>query len=257
MEPTVLVGRRSVGWAPDLDDHVQTAARRLVDVTVDVLSVQYPHLEIDISLETGSAAQVLIEESHRVDTVVVGSRGAGGFSDLVVGSTAQHVAAHGACAVVAVPDLFEQSDEDSPRRGVVVGVDGSDASEAAIGYAFGEASDTGERLTAVHVWHEPGYPGVGRMMLPPGDPEELAQEELLVLAESMAGWTEKFPEVEVVRQVVIGHPVETLVMLGARARVLVVGSRGRGSVRSALMGSVSHGVLHHAKGPVAVVHGSI
>jgi nucleotide-binding universal stress UspA family protein len=91
-------------------------------------------------------------------------------------------------------------------------------------------------------------------MVPLGyDPATAAREERLVLAESMAGWQERFPDVKVVHSVVLGHPVPSLVSRAAGARLLVVGSRGRSSVRSLVLGSVSHGVLHHASGPVAVV----
>ena len=94
-------------------------------------------------------------------------------------------------------------------------------------------------------------------MMPLGyDPVMAARDERLVLAESMAGWQEKFPEVEVHHRVTLGdHPVATLVRKSRDARLLVVGCRGRSAVRSVLLGSVSHGVLHHAKVPVAVVHG--
>ena len=69
----------------------------------------------------------------------------------------------------------------------------------------------------------------------------------------MAGWQEKYPDVAVDQKVVYGHPVPALVAAASAARLLVVGSRGRGSV---VLGSVSHGVLHRATGPVAVVHPS-
>ena len=142
------------------------------------------------------------------------------------------------------------------HRGVVVGVDGSAVSEPAIEYALEAAADLGEPLTAVHAWYDVTRTGTGRMMPLGYDPAEVREQERLALAESMAGWQEKFPEVEVHHEVTIGgHPVATLVRRSRDARLLVVGCRGRGSVRSALLGSVSHGVLHHATVPVAVVHG--
>jgi nucleotide-binding universal stress UspA family protein len=76
----------------------------------------------------------------------------------------------------------------------------------------------------------------------------------LALAESLAGWQDKFPDVVVERKVVLGHPVPTLITNAANARMLVVGCRGRGALSSLVLGSVSHGVLHHATAPVAVVH---
>jgi nucleotide-binding universal stress UspA family protein len=99
----------------------------------------------------------------------------------------------------------------------------------------------------------PAHTGVGLMMPLGYDAAMAAREERLVLAESLAGWEEKFPDVEVVQQVVLGHPVPSLVSRAAKARLLVVGSRGHSSLRSLVLGSVSHGVLHHATGPVAVV----
>jgi nucleotide-binding universal stress UspA family protein len=86
------------------------------------------------------------------------------------------------------------------------------------------------------------------------DPALVANEEKRVLAESMAGWSEKYPDVQVEYQILPGHPVQALVIGAATSSLLVVGSRGRGSLRSLLLGSVSHGVLHHTRGPVAVVH---
>jgi nucleotide-binding universal stress UspA family protein len=250
-EPSQYADRASIGWKHEVIAVLRKAAERVVDDAADVLSILYPDLEVSATVETGSATNVLIEASKGANTLVLGSRGAGGFADLVIGSTALHVAAHSACPVIAVPG---RPDEVTPRRGVVVGVDGSQVSEAAIGYAFEAASDVGEKLTAVHAWHDPAHTGVGVMMPLGYDPVMAARDERLVMAESMAGWQEKYPDVEVEHVVVLGHPVACLVSRSAHARLLVVGSRGHSALRSLLLGSVSHGVLHHATGPVAVVH---
>jgi nucleotide-binding universal stress UspA family protein len=157
---------------------------------------------------------------------VLGSRGTGGFADLVVGSTTLHVATHASCPVIAVPS---PSDPPIPRHGVVVGVDGSKPSEAAVAYAFEMASGLGEKLTALHALHDPTRTGVAMMMPITFNPAEVAEEERLALAKSLAGWQEKFPDVEIERRVVLGHPVPVLVSHAAHARILVVGSRGRAS----------------------------
>lgn len=249
-EPAQYAVSPTIGWVPKIESVLRNSAQRVVDDTAEVLALLYPDLEVTSSVAAGSATEMLIEASQTAHTVVLGSRGSGGFADLVIGSTTLHVASHAACPVIAVPGL---PCGEPPRHGVVVGVDGSEVSEAAIGYAFEEASDLDETLTAVHAWYDVAHAGVGLMMPLGYDPAMAAREERLVLAESLAGWQEKFPDVEVRHSVVLGHPVPALVSSAARARLLVVGTRGRSSLRSLVLGSVSHGVLHHAVGPVAVV----
>ena len=219
-------------------------------MTTDVLSVDYPHLEVSSQLQPGSAAEMLIEESDRAELLVLGARG-GGFADLVIGSTTLRVAYQARCPVVVVPGAPVGA---HVRHGVVVGVDGSEISEAAIEFGFQMASETREKLTALHAWHDPAPTGVGVMMPLVYDPVLVDKEEALVLAESMAGWPEKYPNVEVEHKVVRAHTVHALVTAAATATLLVVGSRCRGSVRSLLLGSVSCDVLHHAPGAVAIVH---
>ena len=249
-EPSQHPVRPTIGRTPEVEAALLDAARRLLDETAEVLALANPALEVDTDLPTSSAAEALLEESQRAHTLVVGSRGSGGFAAMVLGSTALHLSSAARCPVVAVPRPL---DVEAPRAGVVVGVDGSQNSEAATEYAFEMAASMGEPLTAVLAWHDPARTGVGIIGPPGHDPAVVAQEEHLVLAESLAGWQQKFPDVAVTHEVVIGHPVPTLVSGAADARLLVVGSRGRGSVRSLLLGSVSQGVLHHAAGPVAVV----
>jgi nucleotide-binding universal stress UspA family protein len=250
-EPSQYSVRSTVGYTPDLQDVVHNAAERLVEDVVDVVHAAHPDVTVQIRLQPGSAVEQLVEESESAQAVVVGSRGTGGFRDLVIGSTTLHLAAHAHCPVIAVP-----APDEVPlgRHGVVVGVDGTALSESAIGYAFEAAADLREPLLAVHAWYDVTRTGTGHMMPLGYVPSEIRDQERLALAESMAGWQEKFPEVEVQAKVVLGHPVASLVKAARDAQLLVVGCRGRGALRSALLGSVSHGVLHHARVPVAVVH---
>lgn len=243
----------AIGWGFDVEDVMRASAERLIGEATAGLSVAYLDLEVTSRTQAGSAAGILLEESQRAELLVVGSRGQGGFADLVVGSTTLHVASHARCPVVVVPDARLDA---TTRHGVVVGVDGSELSEAAIAFAFQRASETREKLTALHAWHNPASPSPGVMMPLVYDPALVEHEEEIVLAKSMAGWSAKFPDVEVAQKVVRGHPVHALVTMAATAALLVVGSHGRGSLRSVLLGSVSHGVLHHASGPVAIVHRS-
>lgn len=174
---------------------------------------------------------------------------------MLLGSTTLHLAAHIECPLVAVPCPAEDEDQGARRvrSGVVVGVDGSELSLAAVEYAFEAASGLGQRLIAVHTWQEPPYSDPSAMMPLVYDVDQVEQDEKIVLAESLAGCCQRFPDVEVEQRVLRGHPVRELVDAAERAHLLIVGSRGR-SALARLLGSVSHGVLHHAKVPVAIIH---
>jgi nucleotide-binding universal stress UspA family protein len=136
---------------------------------------------------------------------------------------------------------------------VVVGVDGSPGAEHALDYAFRVAAETGEPLVAVRAWNEPPQVVTALRMSLVHDPAEIEKHERSELAADLAPWSEKNPQVQAEALVVKGHAAHVLLAHARTARLLVVGSRGRGDLHSALLGSVSHAVLHHTKGPVAVV----
>jgi nucleotide-binding universal stress UspA family protein len=229
---------------------VYQAASEQLESTAAAVRKSTPGLTVETRIVDGDARYLLADATREADVLVLGSRGASGFQTLVAGSTAMHVASHGHCTVVIVPMHAAKGESGA---GLVVGVDGSAVSEAAVAFAFREASERRQPLIAVHSWVDPTTYGTGVSRLVE-DPDAFAQEQELALAESLAGWSEKYPDVEVDRRVVHGQPVQTLVDAAAGAQLLVVGCRGRGAVRSALLGSVSHGVAHLATCPVAVVH---
>jgi nucleotide-binding universal stress UspA family protein len=138
-----------------------------------------------------------------------------------------------------------------PTGQIVVGVDGSPASAAAVEFSIREASHRGAVVTAIHVSTSP-FPLLATTSEPEVihrgdvDPEEAA-------AETLAGYEEEFPDVSVERIFMVGHPVPALVKASHGADLLVVGSRGHGAFTRMLLGSVSLGVLHLASGPVAVI----
>jgi nucleotide-binding universal stress UspA family protein len=194
----------------------------------------------------GSAIQCLEKESRSAQLVVIGDRGLGGIGGLLVGSVAVALAAHGACPVVI------HGGRTAAAGPVVVGIDGSPASEPAVAFAFEAAAIRRVPLLAVHAWWDQL---IDPVTLPSVDWEAVAQSEQLALAERLAGWQEKYPDVEVDRLVVRHRPAGVLVEQSKRAQLVVVGSRGRGEVSSLVLGSVSHAVLHRADCPVAVVRG--
>jgi nucleotide-binding universal stress UspA family protein len=214
-----------------------------------------PDVEVQTILEHGSAAQTLVtaSESNEVDLVVLGSRGLGGLRSLLVGSVAVALAAHGHCPVVVVRGRTVA--EPPPGEGpVVVGVDGSPASAAAIGFAFAAAASRAAELIAVHVWADAA--AEGSWVAWPVVVDWTVVEEGLRrrLNEQVSGWQQKYPEVAVQQVLSRGHPVSGMLDAAAGAQLLVVGSRGRGAMAGlGGLGSTSQGLLHHARCPVAVV----
>lgn len=196
----------------------------------------------------GGPAEALIEEAETASLLVVGGRGLGGFLGMLVGSVSLQLAAHAPCPVVVV-----RRESEVVRREIVVGVDGSQNSLAAVAFAFEEAALRRSRLRAVHTWTNPFSAGAGDMLPPAYDLDEVTREERRILAESLTGFSARYPDVKVTQQVVHANPVSALTAVSVFAELLVVGSRGRGGFKALALGSVSQGVLHHVRCPVAVI----
>lgn len=177
--------------------------------------------------------------------VVVGSRGAGLVSRMLLGSVSSGIVRHAHCPVAVI-----HADEPTPdpQAPVLVGVDGSPASEAATEFAFDEASRRGVDLVALHAWSDVGvFPLLGM------DWHQLEAEGQETLAERLAGWQERYPDVQVRRRLVCDQPAHRLLEESLDAQLVVVGSHGRGGFAGMLLGSVSSAIAHSAKVPVIVV----
>lgn len=205
-------------------------------------------LEVTRERRDGRAVTALTELAPSAGLIVVGRRGMGGFAGLLLGSVAHGVSQLAACPVVTVP-----SPELPVANRVVAGVDGSDENEAAVGFAFEEASLRNAELRAVHAWTKPTSTGPGDLLPVVYDLDDVQEDESRLLAEALAGWRERYPDVKVDPQTVRGHTVRVLDDRSSDAAILVVGRRGTTSRVASLLGSVAHGVLHHARCPVAVV----
>jgi nucleotide-binding universal stress UspA family protein len=234
---------------------LRNAADQTLAAAVAAARSEASQVEVETRLVEGTAAAVLIDQSSDAELAVVGSRGLGGFSELLLGSTSFELATHAHCPVVVIR-TDSSTGEPGPDSGrVVVGVDGSALSTDALGFAFAEASLRGRGLTATHAWQAPFYdvPGKGVPLPENVAATQFGGEEMQTLADALVGWKQKFPTVDVREVVVRANPATALVAASVGAELLVVGSRGRGGFRSLLLGSVGHAVLHHAHCPVAIV----
>jgi nucleotide-binding universal stress UspA family protein len=215
-----------------------------------------PTLHIHSVPVTGSPAGALVELSAQACLVVVGCRGAGGFTGLTLGSVAAQVAryAHAPVVVVRPPVAGAVADvrcvPTCTPGPVVVGLDVSGRGTAALSFAFEEAQARGTSLTAVY--------GVPRTRPPrPHDRGHGAARELRaagrVVKSALAGWPEKYPDVEV--RTVLAHtePAMALHTSSLDAGLVVVGDRGRDGFPDLRLGSVSAILVEFARCPVAIV----
>lgn len=226
--------------------------RRVLDEAAEQARAVSPETAVDTVMPTDSPAPYLIDASKSAALVVVGGTGRGFFNELTLGSTASAVVAHAHCPVVVMRG--KEKTTAYPAEGpVVVGIDGSPLSEHALEVAFEEASRRDARLVAVHAWRDVTYDdayGMARLVV---QWESLEEEERRLLAQRLAGWQEKYPDVEVERVLVQDQPRHVLLEWSTKAQLVVVGSRGRGGFTGQLLGSTSQALAHHAECPVMVV----
>lgn len=220
------------------------------DIAAELLE-RYPGLPISSTVETGHPVDVLLGRSAGAALVVVSTRERGRFRRAIGGSVAQALAAHATVPVAVIrPGAAEE------RGGpVVAGVDGSANSRPAIGAAFDAAASRGVELIALHAWHDDLTLDVDERGLVGADvgDDALREIERALVSEELAGWSEKYPDVKVRPVVRKGDPVTFLLDACADASLVVVGSRGRGGFKGALLGSTSLELIMHADAPVMVV----
>lgn len=229
---------------------VHTAARWSIDETVSKVKEQAPTVDVRVQMSTGHARDVLRTASREAHLLVLGSRRRGALVSLLLGSVSVSVSAHASCPVAVV-----RPETDRARFGpfvghVVVGVDGSEASRGALDFGFELASTEFKPLAIVHAW---GASGVYRDLMTHELRLDTSEEHELQVAESIAGYAEKYPDVLVSQHQDEEDPARALVAASEDADTLVVGSRGRNDAASVIFGSVSRYVVEHAHCPVIVV----
>jgi nucleotide-binding universal stress UspA family protein len=235
---------------PSMVEPMREAAEHGVDDLAQECLRHHPDLQVSTDVLMGPPISVLHGETEDASLLVLGAS-ALSATRRMLGSTAAELVRQSAVPVVVVRDV-EGAREVHHR--VTVGVDGSPTSSQAIGFAYEQAARWKAELVAVNAWN-----GAAFNALAPGrswelDGAEIERECQRVVAESVAGWDEEFPDVVVRREIsATRRPEDVLLDAGKRTDLLVVGSHGRGAVRAALLGSVSHAVLHYAPCTVAVV----
>jgi nucleotide-binding universal stress UspA family protein len=226
----------------------ENEARNVVADAVKVaeeISQGGDHPEFTSELFFGGPVPTLVDLSKEAQMVVVGCHGRTGKHRRLLGSVSTGLIHHAHGPVAVVHDESPQSQQ--PYRPVLVGIDGSRASELAIEIAFEEASGRGADLVALHVWNDADMSTVFGI-----DASVVQTAAEKALAESLAGWQERYPEVTVHRVVEFERPVRHILTQSERAQLVVLGSHGRGGFAGMLLGSVSTAIAQEARVPVII-----
>ncbi|KZF02489.1 hypothetical protein A2J03_28665 [Rhodococcus sp. EPR-157] len=238
---------------PNIGSEMKAATTKILEAASEIASTTVDDpatLSVTAEAIVGPAIPVLLERASTARMLVVGSRGNGEYFAELLGSVSAGVSTHAHCPVAIVRGVPVSGSLSGP---VVVGVDGSEQNEIAIGVAFEEASLRGAELVAVHAWAD----HVLLRQFPddtdePVDVPALVAAGQTILAESLAGWQERYPEVKVERIVVRDSAVSKLLELSKGAQEVVVGSRGRGGFSGLMLGSTSRSLSHLVDCPMII-----
>ncbi len=207
-------------------------------------------VEITQVQHAGGPTEVMSRESASGRMVVIGATGRSGLADLMIGSTALRLPAGSHAPVVIARDHDVATGDSGP---VVVAVSGSRLDEAPLEFAFDYAAECGADLVAVHAWSDTVLPDVDAIAGGQDAWEVIEEGEKRLLAERLAGYADRFPDVTVHHVIAYDRPARALLEHAADARLIVVGTRGRGAVAGAVLGSTSRAVGKLAPCPVAIV----
>ncbi|MEU0562972.1 universal stress protein [Dactylosporangium maewongense] len=234
-------GGEYAGPAGEMAAEAQERGDALIAEIVEHLRRRGTGVSIDGTAVHAAPSPTLLELGDAgARLIVVGNRGGGGLTHLLLGSVSQQVATHARTPVVVVRGRAAAGGP------VVAGVDGSPSSDAALGVAFEAARlrDTG--VLAVRAYLPPMVTSLPYAMI------EATEQQLLEAA--VAGWREKYPAVALETRLVNGRTAQALLDASGTAQLVAVGSRGHGGFAGLLLGSVGQHLMHHAACPVLIVH---
>jgi nucleotide-binding universal stress UspA family protein len=248
--PVIIVHAVDDRWmSPDFQYHevIRKAGMDLLQQAQDSAKGQAPEVEVEIQLRHGSGGSVLREVSKEAAMIVVGGHDKRRLDGGPLVDRALQVVSASECPVAVVP-----AQRATQGAGVVVGVDGSEESLQAVAVAAAEADLGGDELTVVLAFKSPAR-WVEKQMPTSGLAESLVEENRIVLAESVAGLGDRYPDLRVHQRLETNtEPAKALVDIAADARLLVIGSRGRGGFSRTVMGSTAHAVLVNVPCPTIV-----
>ncbi|RAG86796.1 universal stress protein [Streptacidiphilus pinicola] len=233
---------------PDAYVRLQSEAVDLLGRTVEDLRARHLGLQVDYELLAGEAPTQLLHAAEHGSTLVLGSRGTGGFAGLLLGSTALETAGRAEYPVVLVRD---HADPRLPRHDVVLGLELGEGRAPVIEFALAEAERRNSALRVVHAWLPSIWWAIGT--LPPGDAERTAiqedvTEKLQALLQPLA---EKYPRVRLHIDVRTGSAAHILVDEANHAGLLVLGRRRQRAVSA--LGPAAHAAVHYGHSAVAIV----
>ncbi|WP_206796371.1 universal stress protein [Amycolatopsis sp. MtRt-6] len=218
-------------------------AHRFLHRAAEIAREEAPGVRVETSVRLGLAVDLLLAESGGAALVVLGSHGLGGLRGVLIGSVALRVAAGASCPVVVVP-------AHRPHRSgpIVVGVDPSGSSEHALRFALEEAAAVRAPVHVVHAWHD-------GLLVPEAALADIGVTEQRELDAHIASWVRKYPALDITARAVRDRIASRALLNAAGdARLIVVGTRGRGPVAGGVLGSTGNALLEHATCPVVVVH---
>ncbi|MGV7753757.1 universal stress protein [Mycobacterium kansasii] len=233
-------------WQEDEGRKILAAAHKIADESV----TGERKLTVKSEIVFSTPVPTMVEMSAEAEMIVVGSSGRGALARVLLGSVSSSLVRRARCPVAIIRDE-DPLMPDPLHAPVLLGIDGSPASEAAVAVAFDEASRRGVELIALHAWSD-----LEVVELPGLNWSAVEAEAQVLLAERLAGWQERYPDVTVRRVVVCDRPARQLVERSQTAQLVVVGSHGRGGVTGVLLGSVSNALVHAVRMPLIVARSS-
>jgi nucleotide-binding universal stress UspA family protein len=244
---TLVAARPATEGGPEPATFLRAKADAIVDQARTRAEKAAQGITVTTEVADGPAAFVLVRRSHHAALMVVGDRGLGRFDGILAGTVATQLATYGSCPILIARG---RPNQDGP---VVVGVDGSERSSAALRFAAEEASGRGTPLIAVHVWRMPVLPFPGTAMPLVYDTDMLEAEEQRQLSAAVAGLGDRYPGLTIRQELGRGAATAVLTAWSREAQLMVVGDRGHGGFVGLLLGSVSQHLIYHSACPVAVV----